>query len=129
MEFRLPGRSFRVGERIEGTMVVTPHQDFKAQEVRVELVRAEGVSRDAHNYSETVQTGEVVEESPRYQTGSSREYPFVLDVPEAAGPCLQTAQTFVVWTLRAMMPRSMNFDLQLGLGLNVYNGLATTAES
>ena len=34
--FHLPSRSFRVGERIEGTLVLTPRQDFKARRLRVE---------------------------------------------------------------------------------------------
>jgi hypothetical protein len=73
MEFRLPGRSFRVGERIEGTLVLTPRQDFKARRLRVELARTELVSRASGNVSETIEASEVVDESPRYQTGSSRE--------------------------------------------------------
>ena len=35
MEFRLPGRSCWVGERVEGTLVLTPHQDVKARSLRV----------------------------------------------------------------------------------------------
>ena len=127
MEFRLPSRTFRLGERIEGTLVVTPHQDFKARTLRVELVRAEGVSRDAGNYSQTVQAGEVVDESPRYQTGSSREYAFAMDVPEAAGPCLETAQTYAGCWLMATVERRMAFDPNLQVALNVYNGPTTTA--
>ena len=128
MEFRLPGRSFRLGERIEGTLVVTPRQDFGARTLRVDLVRVEAVPRDAGNFSETVEAGEVVEESPRYQTGSSREYAFAMDVPEAAGPCLETEQTYVAWRLRAMMNRRMAYDPELQVQLNVYNA-PTTAES
>ena len=128
MEFRLPGRSFRLGERKEGTLVVTPHQDFKARTLRVELARAEVVSRDSGNFSETVEAGEVVDESPRYQTRASREYAFAMDVPGAAGPCLQTEQTYVAWRLKATMVRGMAFDPDLQQLLNVYNGPTTTAE-
>jgi hypothetical protein len=87
------------------------------------------VSRESGNSSETVEAGEVVDESPQYQTGSSREYAFAMDVPEAAGPCLETEQTYVGWKLRAVMNRAMAFDPELLLWLNVYNGPTATAES
>jgi hypothetical protein len=128
LEFRLPGRTFRFGERVEGTLVLTPHQDFRARPLSVELVRAEVVSRESGNFSETVQASEVVDESPRYQTGSVREYAFAMDLPEAAGPCLETDQTYVAWRLRAVLERRMAFDPELQLLLNVYNGPTTTAE-
>ena len=66
-----------------------------------------------------------MDESPRYQTGSVREYAFALDVPEAAGPCLETDQSYVAWRLRAVMKRRLAFDSELQLLLNVYNGPAT----
>jgi hypothetical protein len=91
--FRLPSRKIRLGERIEGTLVITPRQDFKARPLNVELARVEVVSRASGNISETIEASELVEESPRYQTGSIKEYPFALDVPESAGPCLETDQT------------------------------------
>lgn len=126
MSFRVPGRSFRVGERIEGVLVVTPRQDFRARPLSVELVRVEVVSRGSGNVSETVEASEVVDESPMYQTGSPREYPFAMDVPEAAGPCLETDQTYVAWRLRATLKRRLGFDPELQLLLNVYNGPTTT---
>lgn len=125
LEFRLPGRTFRPGERIEGTLVITPRQDFESRPLSVELVRTEVVSRASGNVSETVEASEVLDESPRYQTGSVREYAFALDVPEAARPCLETDQTYVAWRLRAVMKRRMAFDPELQLLLNVYNGPAT----
>jgi hypothetical protein len=127
MNFRLPGRSFRVGERIEGTLVLTPRQDFKARTLRVELARVELVSRGSGNSSETIHASEALDESPRYQTGSSREYAFAMDVPEAAGPCLETDLTSVGWWLRATVERRMAFDPNLQVPLNVYNGPTTTA--
>jgi hypothetical protein len=129
VEFRLPGRNFRVGERIEGTLVTTPREDFKARPLSVELVRVEVVSRESGNLSETVEASEVVDESPRYQTGEIREYPFAMDVPEAAGPCLETDQTYVAWRLRAVLKRRMALDPDLQLMLNVYNGPKSRAES
>ena len=113
MNFRLPSRSFRIGERIEGTLVITPRQDFKARPLSVELARVEVVSRESGNFSETVEASEVVDESPRYQTGASREYAFAMDVPEAAGPCLQTEQTYVAWRLRVVVKRRIAFDPEL----------------
>ncbi len=128
LEFRLPGRTFRVGERVEGTLVLTPHQDFKARTLHVELVRVEVVSRESGNVSETVEASEVVDESPRYQTGSIREYAFAMDVPEAAGPCLETEQTYAAWRLRTVVKRRKAFDAEAQLLLNVHNGPTTTAE-
>jgi hypothetical protein len=127
MAFQLPGRTFRIGVRIEGTLVLTPHQDFKARTMSIELVRLEVVSRASGNSSETVEGSVVVDESPRYQTGAIREYAFAMDVPEAAGPCLQTDQTYVEWRLRAVVNRAMAFDSELQQQLNVYNGPTTTA--
>lgn len=125
LEFRLPSRTFRLGDRVEGTLVLTPHQDFKARPLYVELVRVEAVSRESGNYSESVETSQAVDESPRYLTGSIREYAFAMDVPEAAGPCLETAQTYVAWKLRAVVKRRMAFDPEAELLLNVYNGPST----
>ena len=69
----------------------------------------------------------MVDESTQFQTGTSREYAFAMDVPEAAGPCLETEQTYVGWWLRATMVRGMAFDPDLQQLLNVYNGPTTTA--
>jgi hypothetical protein len=106
-----------------------PYQDFKARTLLVELVRAEVVSRASGNSLETVEASEVVDESLRYQTGSSREYDFAMDVPEGAGPCLETDLTYVSWTLRAVVNRRMAFDPEMQLWLNVYNGPTTTAKA
>ncbi len=128
LEFRLPDRTFRLGERVEGTLVLTPHQDFKARPLYVELVRVEVVSRASGNFSETVEASQVVDESPRYQTGSIREYAFAMDVPETAGPGLQTDQTYADWRLRAVLKRRLGFDPEVQSFLNVYNGPTTTDE-
>ncbi len=125
MEFRLPGRSFWVGERIEGTLVITPSQDFRARSLLVELARVEVVTRESGNSSETVVASEMVEESPRYESGSVREYAFAIAMPASAGPCLETDQTYVAWRLRAVAKRRMGFDPKLQLLLNAYNGPKT----
>jgi SpoOM protein len=129
MEFRLPSRSLRIGERIEGPLVLTPRQDFEARSLRVELVRREIVPRASGNTSETVQASEVVDESPRFQMGLSRDYAFAMDVPGAAGPSLKTEQTYVGWWLRAVVDRGLAFDYDLKQLLNVYNGPAITTDS
>ena len=51
-----------------------------------------------------------------------------MDVPEAAGPCLETEQTYVGWWLRAIVDRGMAFDPDLRQLLNVYNGPLKRAE-
>ena len=128
MEFRLPSRSLRIGEHIEGSLVLTPHQDFEARSLRVELVRREIVPRASGNTSETVQANAVVDESPRFQMGLSREYAFAMDVPGAAGPSLKTEQTYVGWWLRAVVDRGLAFDYELKQPLNIYNGPAITSD-
>ena len=127
MEFRLARGSLRIGERIEGTLVLTPRQDFEARSLRVELVRREIVPRASGNTSETVQASEVLDESPQFQTGLSREYAFAMEVPGAAGPSLKTEQTYVGWWLRAVVDRGLAFDYELKQLLNVYNGPTITA--
>ncbi len=84
------------------------------------------VSRASGNVSETVEASEVLDESPRYQTGSSREYPFAMDVPESAGPCLETDLTSVGWWPRATVERRIAFDPNVQVALNVYNGPTLT---
>lgn len=69
----------------------------------------------------------MVDESPRYQAGSVREYAFAMNVPGEAGPCLETDQTYVAWRLKAVLRRRLGFDPELQLLLNVYNGPATSA--
>jgi hypothetical protein len=128
MEFRLPGQSFRVGERIEESLLLTPRQDFEARSLRVELVRRKIVPRASGNSSETVEASEVVDESPQLQMGLSREYTFAMEVPEAAGPSLKTEQTYVGWWLRAVVDRGLAFDYELKQLLNVYNGPTITAD-
>jgi hypothetical protein len=51
-----------------------------------------------------------------------------MDVPESAGPCLETDLTSVGWWLRATVERRMAFDPNVQVALNVYNGPTTTAE-
>ena len=87
-------------------------------------MRREIVPRASGNSSETVQASEVVDESPRFQTGLSREYAFAMDEPGAAGPSLKTEQTYVGWWLRAVVDRGLAFDYELKQLLNVYNGPA-----
>ena len=113
--------------RREGTLVIKPRQDFKARPPNVEHVRVEIVSRNSGNFSETVEASEVVDESPRYQAWLIREYAFAMDLPKAAGPCLETDQTSVAWRLRTLMRRRLGFDPELQPLLNVYNGPTTTA--
>lgn len=91
-------------------------------------MRREIVPRASGNTSETVEASEVVDESPRYQRGLSREYAFAMEVPGAAGPSLKTEQTYVGWWLRAVVDRGLAFDYELKQLLNVYNGPAITAE-
>ena len=128
MEFRLPSRSLRIGERIEGTFVLTPRQDFEARSLRVELVRREIVPRASGNTSESVQASQVVDESSQFQVGLSREYAFAMDLPEVAGPSLKTEQTYVGWWLRAVVDRGLAFDYELKQLLNVYNGPTITSD-
>lgn len=79
-------------------------------------------SRELGKVLEIIEASEAVDECPQYQLGSIQEYPFALDMPEAAGPCLETNQTYVAWRLRAVVKRRMVFDPELHLLLNVYNG-------
>ena len=50
-----------------------------------------------------------------------------MDVPESAGPCLETDQTYVGWWLRATVEQGMAFDPNLQLLLNIYSGPTTMA--
>ncbi|MDQ3911123.1 MAG: zinc-ribbon domain-containing protein [Actinomycetota bacterium] len=128
MEFRLPGKSFRIGGRVDGSLVLTPRQDFGARGLRVELVRREIVPRASGNTRERVQATETVEEGPQYRAGMMREYPFSLEIPGASGPSLKTNQTYVGWWLRAVVDRNLAFDYELRQLLNVYNGPDIAAE-
>lgn len=51
-----------------------------------------------------------------------------MNLPEAAGPFLETEQTYVAWRLKALVNRRMAFDPELQRLLNVYNGPKTPAE-
>ncbi len=127
MEFALPSRSFRVGERVEGTLLLNPLDDFEARSLRIELARCENVSRSSGNVLEAVEASVAVEERAWFRSGTSREYPFALEVPPGAGPCLKTEQSSVGWWLRAVVDRELTLDYGLNVLLNVYNGPSPAA--
>ena len=123
MKFRLDGRDFKAGERIEGRLVVTPSEAFEAGEVRVELVRRELVLRDDGNHHETVEARETVAGRVRLSPRTSQGYPFAIVVPaDLSCPCSETARTYVGWFLRGTLDRGPRPDHTVEQELNVFGG-------
>lgn len=121
MKFRLGGRDFRAGGRIEGGLVVTPREAFEVREVRVELVRRELVLRDDGNHHETVEARETVADRVRFGPRTSQGYPFALLVPgDLSCPCSETAHTYVGWFLRGTLDRGPRQDHTVEQELNVF---------
>lgn len=123
MKFRLGGRDFQAGGRIEGGLVVTPREAFEAREVRIELVRRELVLRDDGNHHETVEAHEAVAGRVRFRPRTAQGYPLAVVVPRNLPcPCSETAHTYVGWFLRGTLDRGPRPDHTVEQELNVFGG-------
>ncbi len=125
MAFHLPARHVRPGDSIAGTLLLGPYQDLDAQEVRLELVRREIVSREEGNTAETVMLRHPIAGAGSYAANERYELPFQLPVPpEPFYPSLETSWTAVHWGLRAVVNRRFRSDYNLTAELNCYTGPA-----
>ncbi|HZU13079.1 MAG TPA: hypothetical protein VFB58_09590 [Chloroflexota bacterium] len=123
---KLPGYMYRPGDAISGTVEITPHLAFGVSAVRVELVCHEDVSVDLGNAADTVVSQVVAAQDPQYLPGSSRQYPFTLDIPPDSCPSLITSLTSVQWQLRVVLSRAMQHDDQLAQPICVYRSPLTS---
>jgi hypothetical protein len=123
MKFRLDGRSLRAGERVQGGLVITPHKDFEAKGVRVELVRREIVLREDGNQDETIEAEDSAADRTRFRPRTSQIFPFGMIIPgDLACPCSETERTYVGWFVRGTIDRGSRPDYVIEQELNVYNG-------
>jgi Arrestin (or S-antigen), C-terminal domain len=120
LSFRLDRGHFGPGETIHGTLVGTPLQGCKANEVRVELVRFENVPRDEGN-TENVKEGEaILEGGVSLSMGTPHEWPFQLRLPAAPVPSLRTQESSVTWLLKGVGSRRLRRDYQVTQPIDVH---------
>ena len=110
LSFRLEKSAFGVGEPIEGTLVLTPSKECKANEVRVELERQEEVPRGAGNEEVVREAQAILDGAVELTPGAPREYAFRVEVPPDPVPSLRTDRSTVRWRLKGIGSRRMKRD-------------------
>jgi arrestin (S-antigen)-like protein len=111
LELRLAGgRAVRSGETVRGTLVVTPGEEAEPQELRVELVRREEVTRGEGKTSETVAAAARLAEKPSLGARIPTGLDFALPVPATACPTLRTGTSSVRWYVRGVVARRLRSD-------------------
>lgn len=110
----LSSRSVRPGEQLTGTLVVTPSDDVKATEVRVEL-RATKTSHSRGRVEEKLQdAGVPLAAAIPLAAGQTQRWPFAIHVPPDAVPSLRTELTTIRWQLVGVVARRMRPDHRPG---------------
>lgn len=124
--FQLEKRAFGAGEPIEGTLVLTPSEECKVSEVRVELERHEHVPRNQGNMAHAREAQAIVAGALELSPGVPHEYSFRLEVPPDPVPTLDTEQSRVWWLLKGIGARTMRRDYRVEQEVLVYSspGLA-----
>ena len=109
MEFRLDKRIFRVGEPIDGYVVMTPRDEIKANEIRLEL---KAVQTDSGGeWSRTEKAGEItISDKVKLEPGHPLEFGFTLAVPEGWPASFEARRTTLHWYLEAIVSRRMRSD-------------------
>jgi hypothetical protein len=121
LAFELPGKEWVVGETIEGQLLVSPKQELKVKEVRVELVRREYVAYKKGNEQLTTTAQVKVAHSPEFQPDQNLAYPFRLAIPTPSPPTKGTRHCLVMWQLKGIIARGLlRSDIQAASGISVY---------
>jgi SpoOM protein len=119
--FQLEKRAFGAGEPIEGTLVLTPSEECKVSEVRVELERHEHVPRNLGNEAHAREAQAIVAGALELSPGVPQEYSFRLEVPPDPVPTLETEQSRVWWLLKGVGARTMRRDYRVEQEVLVYS--------
>jgi hypothetical protein len=121
LAFQLEKRAFGASEPIEGTLVLTPSEECKVNEVRVELEREEEVPRGQGNEERVTEASVIVAGEVELSPGAPQEYSFRIEVPPDPVPTLRTDQSTVRWRLKGIGSRRMRSDYNVTQELLVYS--------
>lgn len=112
----------RLGAPLRGGVTITPHDNFDAQEVRVEVERTEIVPAHRGNESsEAVTTARLASELAFY-SDQNVTLPIDLQLPNSVpGPSVSTPHAVVYWELKVIVALSWRPDICLTRGIQVYN--------
>jgi len=118
----LSARSLRPGDRLTGTLTVTPREGVKVTEVRVEA-RAYKTSHSRHGtlMAKLQDVTQTLAGAGELAVGQSQSWPFSLAIPPDAVPSLQTQFTTVRWQLVGVLARRMRSDHMGWVDLHVHH--------
>ena len=120
LELRLDRTDFGPGDEIEGTLAATPLRELRLDEVRVELVRREEVSRKKGKIALVEEARAALDGPGELAAGLPREWPFGLSVPDDPIPCLTTERSRVTWSLRGVCGRRRRPDYAVTRHVDVH---------
>jgi Arrestin (or S-antigen), C-terminal domain len=121
LSFRLDREHFGPGDSVQGTLLATPLQACRMNEVGVELVRREDVPRNEGNTKEVEEADAILESDVRLSLGAPREWPFQLQLPAVVVPCLRTEHSRVTWLLKGIGSRRMRRDCRITQPIDVHS--------
>lgn len=114
----------RSGDRVSGTLRVTPLKTFDARDVRVAIIRRELVvpyPGSSGNTSEHMGNEAVIATTMHFESGQPQEFPFSAIVPRDASPAYGTPRTVMIWMLHGEIFRRLHRPATVELPLHIYN--------
>ena len=121
LSFRLDREHFGPGDSVHGTLVATPLQACRMNELRVELVRYEEVPRNEGNTKEVEEAAAILESDVSLSLGAPHEWAFALQLPAVVVPCLQTEHSRVTWLLKGIGSRRLRRDYWVTHPIDVHS--------
>lgn len=108
-----PRAGLALGETVEGELKVQPRKDFKAQELRADLVCGQGP------IEEVEQSLRLAGETQFY-SGRAHSYGFQFKLPSDRRPTITTSSVYSGWVLKAKLSRNSRSSDHVELRLIVY---------
>jgi SpoOM protein len=121
LSLRLDRERFGPGDSVQGTLVATPLQACRMNELRVELVRRENVPRNEGNTKEVEEGVAILQSEVGLSLGAPHEWPFQLQLPAVVVPCLKTKHSSVTWLLKGIGSRRMRRDYLVAQPIDVHS--------
>ncbi len=105
------------GGTVSGSLSVKARSDFKARELRVELMRWE---RSGSKQARVIERCEVLQRPAILAAKEETDWAFRLTVPDPLMPTVLAHHTFVGWQVRVVIDRKLRPNLSVSQLLHVY---------
>lgn len=123
MSLQLPREEWKIGERIEGKLLVNAKSNFDVKKITLTLRREESVRGGGGGTTIIDAAGEQLAPATKFSAGQAAEFPFSIMLPTTYTPTLDGAHGEVKWILRGAMDRGMlHGDYKVEEELYVYSG-------